>query len=205
MFQKALQKIIPAVVLGFLIIIAVIMAVVIIETKKKCISEGCNNGCLIVRQPIDRTYCYRGPETNCSTTNMYCINESEWNRYAGTSFSQISSTFFWWNLRCAYKLWTMCGRISYPYDSSINHILRCNIFFGSMVSNTRFTIRVLSISLTLCGVLFRTYAGIKSFDQSVYEIATLGQNSQKSIFWVFVMRSDELQCENKDNQANQSQ
>ena len=93
-FKKHYKKIIPAVVLGFLIIIAVIMAVVIIETKKKCISEGCNNGCLIVRQPIDRTYCYRGPETNCSTTNMYCINESEWNRYAGTSFSQISSTFF---------------------------------------------------------------------------------------------------------------
>ena len=96
-FKKHYKKIIPAVVLGPAVIlglIAVIMAVVIIETKKKCVSEGCNNGCLIVRQPIDRTYCYRGPETNCFATNMYCINESEWNRYAGTSFIHISSTFF---------------------------------------------------------------------------------------------------------------
>ena len=93
-FKKHYKIIIPAVVIAFLATMGAISAVRILETKKKCLSVGCNNGCLIVRQPFDRTYCYRGSETDCFTPNMYCINESEWNRYAGTSFSHISGGFF---------------------------------------------------------------------------------------------------------------
>ena len=103
--KKNYKIIIPAVIVAVIAFLATmgaiaavvlnsIAAVLILETKKKCISAGCNNGCLIVRQPFDRTYCYRGSETDCFTPNMYCINESEWNRYAGTSFSHISGGFF---------------------------------------------------------------------------------------------------------------
>ena len=88
------KKIIPLVIsLAIIVITIAVVNIVInmaVETKKKCKAEGCNNGCLIVRQLIERTYCYRGPETDCFTTNMYCINESEWERYAGTSFSHTS-------------------------------------------------------------------------------------------------------------------
>ena len=93
-FKKHYKIIIPAVVIAVFATMGAIAAVIILEIKKKCLLAGCNNGSLMVRQPFDRTYCYRGSETDCFTPNMYCINESEWNRYAGYSFSHISGGFF---------------------------------------------------------------------------------------------------------------
>ena len=81
-FKKHRTIIISVTVIGLTIIIATVIVLTtfnnslnlkVVQLKKKCESEGCNNGCLIVPE---RTWCFEGNNTDCY--HKLCINKNSY-------------------------------------------------------------------------------------------------------------------------------